>query len=74
MKLKLWCWDRTTILCSPPYDNDARRREDPEWLGPHIEINIDLLEGNLKDALAGADKIDKPLIETITAILLRRKP
>jgi uridine kinase len=47
----------------PPYDNDARRREDPEWLGPHIEIKIDLLEGNLKAALAGADKIDKPLID-----------
>ncbi|BBB48653.1 uridine kinase family protein [Pelolinea submarina] len=47
----------------PPYDNDARRREDPEWLGPHIEIKIDLLEGNLKDALAGADKINKPLID-----------
>ena len=47
----------------PPYDNDARRREDPEWLGPHIEIKIDLLEGNLKAALAGAEKIDKPLID-----------
>jgi len=47
----------------PPYDNDARRREDPEWLGPHIEIKIDLLEGNLKDALAGVDKINKPLID-----------
>ena len=47
----------------PPYDNDTRRREDPEWLGPHIEIKIDLLEGNLKAALASADKIDKPLID-----------
>jgi uridine kinase len=47
----------------PPYDNDARRREDPEWLGPHIEIKIDLLEGNLRDALAGADRINKPLID-----------
>lgn len=47
----------------PPYDNDARRRKDPEWLGPHVEIKMDLLEVNLKNALAGADKIDKPLID-----------
>lgn len=47
----------------PPYDNDARRREDPEWLGPHIEVKMDLLEGNLKDALAGVNKINKPLID-----------
>jgi uridine kinase len=47
----------------PPYDNDARRREDPGWLGPHIEVKMDLLEGNLKDALAGVNKINKPLID-----------
>ena len=47
----------------PPYDNNARRREDPEWLGPHIEVKMDILEGNLKDALAGAGQIEKPLID-----------
>ena len=47
----------------PPYDNDARRREDPEWLGPHVELKMDLLEENLKDAIGGAEQIDKPLID-----------
>lgn len=47
----------------PPKSNDARRREDPEWLGPHVEIRFDLLEGNLLDALRGADEIQKPLVD-----------
>ncbi len=47
----------------PPYDNDARRREDPEWLGPHIELRMDVLEGNLKDAIKGEAQIVKPLID-----------
>ncbi len=47
----------------PPKSNDAKRREDPEWLGPHVEVRFDLLEGNLKDALAGKDEITKPLID-----------
>lgn len=47
----------------PPKLNDAKRREDPEWLGPHVEVRMDVLEGNLKDALAGADSLVKPLID-----------
>ena len=47
----------------PPKSNDAKRREDPEWLGPHVEIRFDLLEGNLLDALRGADEIQKPLVD-----------
>ena len=47
----------------PPKSNDARRREDPEWLGPHKEIHFDILEGNLTDAIAGKDQIVKPLID-----------
>ena len=47
----------------PPKSNDAKRREDPEWLGPHLEIRFDLLEGNLLDALRGADEIQKPLVD-----------
>ena len=37
----------------PPKSNDAKRREDPEWLGPHVEVRLDLLDGNLKDAIEG---------------------
>ena len=47
----------------PPKSNDAKRREDPEWLGPHVEVRFDLLEGNLKDAIIGKKEILKPLID-----------
>ena len=47
----------------PPKSNDAKRREDSEWLGPHVEVRFDLLEDNLKEAIAGADEIIKPLID-----------
>jgi uridine kinase len=47
----------------PPKSNDARRREDPEWLGPHVEVNLDALEANLKDAISGKSEIIKPLVD-----------
>lgn len=47
----------------PPKSNDAKRREDPEWLGPHIEVNLDVLEDNIKDAICGKKTITKPLID-----------
>lgn len=47
----------------PPKSNDAKRREDPDWLGPHVEVRLDLLEGNLVAAINGADHIEKPLID-----------
>ncbi len=47
----------------PPKSNDVKRRENPEWLGPHIEVRLDILEGNLKDAINGQPKITKPLID-----------
>lgn len=47
----------------PPKMNSAKRREDPDWLGPHIEIRLDLLEQNLKDSIQGKTKIEKPLVD-----------
>ena len=47
----------------PPKSNDAKRREDPEWLGPHVEVRLDVLEGNLVDAIAGVGAITKPLVD-----------
>ena len=47
----------------PPKSNDAKRREDPEWLGPHVEVKLDLLEQNLKDAILGKNEITKPLVD-----------
>lgn len=47
----------------PPKSNDAKRREDPEWLGPHVEVNMDLLDKHLNEALQGENEITKPLID-----------
>lgn len=47
----------------PPKSNDLKRKEDPEWLGPHTEIKFDILENNLKDAINWKDEITKPLID-----------
>ena len=47
----------------PPKSNDSRRREDPEWLGPHVEVKMDVLEQNLIDAIDGKNEIVKPLID-----------
>lgn len=47
----------------PPKSNDARRRQDPEWLGPHVEVRLDVLEQNLKDAISGEAAITKPLVD-----------
>ena len=47
----------------PPKSNDSRRREDPEWLGPHLEVKMDVLEQNLIDAIDGKNEIIKPLID-----------
>lgn len=50
-------------FCLPPRSNDTKRREDPEWLGPHVEVKMDLLEQNFKDARKGAGELKKPLID-----------
>jgi uridine kinase len=47
----------------PPKSNDAKRREDPEWLGPHVEVKMDLLDQNLQDAIDGKNQIVKPLVD-----------
>lgn len=47
----------------PPKSNDAKRREDPEWLGPHVEVKMDLMDQNLQDAIDGKNEIVKPLID-----------
>jgi uridine kinase len=47
----------------PPRSNDAKRRADPEWLGPHVEVNLDRLESNLAAAVGGATEFVKPLVD-----------
>jgi len=47
----------------PPHTNDAKRRVDPHWLGPHVEVKMDLLEQNIIDAIKGNASITKPLVD-----------
>lgn len=47
----------------PPKSNDAKRREDDSWLGPHVEVRLDLLDQHLQAAIDGADEIIKPLVD-----------
>lgn len=47
----------------PPKSNDLKRRENPEWLGPHVEVKLDALELNLLDAIHGKNEIRKPLVD-----------
>jgi uridine kinase len=47
----------------PPRSNDAARRKDPQWLGPHVEVNLDLMESNLRVAIGGAGELIKPLVD-----------
>jgi uridine kinase len=47
----------------PPRENDAKRRADPDWLGPHVEVRLDVMEANLLEAIAGKAELTKPLID-----------
>jgi uridine kinase len=47
----------------PPKSNDKKRRDDPEWLGPHVEVNLDGMEKNLVNAIQGKNEISKPLVD-----------
>ena len=47
----------------PPRSNDMERRNDPQWLGPHLEVRLDLLEQNLVSAIQGKSEIAKPLVD-----------
>jgi len=47
----------------PPKSNSAKRRENPDWLGPHMEVKLDVLDQNLKDAIQGKNEIKKPLVD-----------
>jgi uridine kinase len=47
----------------PPRSNDLERRNDPQWLGPHVEVRLDLMEQNLVSAIRGEREITKPLVD-----------
>ena len=47
----------------PPRSNDAKRRENSKWLGPHVEVKMNILEKNIIKALKDEKKITKPLVD-----------
>jgi len=47
----------------PPRSNDMERRNDPQWLGPHVEVRLELMEQNLVSAIQGKREIAKPLVD-----------
>jgi len=47
----------------PPKLNSAKRHEDADWLGPHVEVNFAVLEQNLIDAIENKPGFDKPLVD-----------
>lgn len=47
----------------PPKSNDAKRRANDAWIGPHVEVRLDLLDDHLAAAQCGDDQIVKPLID-----------
>jgi uridine kinase len=47
----------------PPRSNDAERRSNPQWLGPHVEVRLDRMDQNLAAAIQGMSEITKPLVD-----------
>jgi len=45
----------------PPKSNARMREKDINWVGTS-EVKLDLLDQNLKDAIEGKEKIEKPLV------------
>jgi uridine kinase len=42
------------------------RKKNPEWLGPHKEVNLKLLDNNLRNAINGAKTIESPHIDYLS--------
>ena len=47
----------------PPKSNSEKRRANPDWLGPHVEVNFEVFEQNLIEAVGGASEIIKPQVD-----------
>lgn len=62
-KIKSIVLNQDDYFVLPPQSNDLKRRQDPDWLGPHVEVRLDVLDKNLQDAIMGRNEIVKPLID-----------
>lgn len=47
----------------PPKSNAKKRKENSNWLGPHVEVNFELLESHIQMALNNKSKFEKPLVD-----------
>lgn len=47
----------------PPKSNSVKRHEDSDWLGPHVEVNFEVFERNLLDAIHDFSETKKPLVD-----------
>ncbi len=47
----------------PPMANDAMRKKDSTWLGPHKEVDLKLMDSSLLSAINGVDFIEVPQID-----------
>lgn len=63
IKIKAIILGQDDYFYLPPKSNSERRHENPDWLGPHIEINLVLLEENIRHAKQGKTVIHKPLVD-----------
>lgn len=61
--IKAMVLNQDNYFYHPPQQNDAHRKNDQHWLGPHVEVNMDLLQKNVNDAIDGALEIDMPSID-----------
>jgi uridine kinase len=52
----------------PPKENDRQRKTDNTWLGPHKEVNLELMDKHLGAAKNGAASIDVPHIQYDTNV------
>ena len=63
MELKSVVIGQDDYFYLPPRLNSAKRHENSDWLGPHIEVNFDIFEQNLLDAVHGLSEFKKPLVD-----------
>ncbi len=63
LKIKSVVLGQDDYFYLPPKSNSAKRRENSDWLGPHIEINFAVFEKNLIDAVQGYSEIKKPVVD-----------
>jgi uridine kinase len=57
----------------PPIANDTKRKSNPSWLGPRKEVNLELMEKNLIEAINGEAEIKVPHIEYNTNVETTRR-